>query len=221
MCGKFTQMMSWAQLHNLADLVGGADDREVLQTPMSFAVVVRAEDGARTVRPMRWGFAELHAKAPMDKPGHLHARAETIDTLPTFAGAFAHNRGVVFVKTFNIGEELPGGKVKQHVVHADGAPLALAVLWERWTNRDEGELFTYVMVTTAANPMLATRTDRMPAVLTPEQIPVWLGETGATLAEIKALLVPYAGALAMHEQVKAKPPRPQRTRADDPQGALF
>jgi hypothetical protein len=65
---------------------------------------------------MRWGFADARAKTPLERPRHMHARAETIDRLPTFADAFAHARGLVPVKTFKVGEELPNGRVKQWVI---------------------------------------------------------------------------------------------------------
>ena len=50
----------------------------------------------------------------------------------------------------------------------DGRPLALAVISERWADRNEGELLTFVMVTVPAGPMIARVTDRMPAVIAPE-----------------------------------------------------
>jgi putative SOS response-associated peptidase YedK len=64
---------------------------------------------------MRWGFAGKKDPNP-SRPKHMHARAESIDTLPTFASGFAHARGILLVHTFNEGEELPSGKTKQWVV---------------------------------------------------------------------------------------------------------
>jgi putative SOS response-associated peptidase YedK len=210
MCGKFTQMMSWRELRDLSELTttSGAEDAEDFVTPMRLAHVVRLdESGRREVVPMRWGFADLHAKTPLERPKHMHARAETLDSLPTFRDAFANARGLVLVKTFNIGEEAGPRKLIQHTITPrDGKPLALAVLWERWTSRNEGSLLTFVMVTTEANALLRTKTDRMPAVIEPKDWPVWLGETEADPAGLKALLKPYDGDWDMAEQRRQSAP---------------
>ena len=64
------------------------------------------------------------------------------------------------------------------------------------------------MVTTLPNPVTATVTDRMPAILPPEHWGTWLGESYAPLEEIRALLVPYPGYLEMKQQPKP-PPKPR------------
>ena len=216
MCGKFTQMLSWATLHDLADIInapghapGGAhSDTEEFTTPMRFAHVVRLGDGGgREAVRMRWGFADMRAKNPLEKPKHMHARAETIDTLPTFANAFAHNRGLIFVKDFNIGEEVTPRKTVQHVVRPrDGKPLALGVIWERWINPSSGELLTFVMITVPANALIGAKTDRMPAVIVPENFAKWLGEEPAHPLELKAMLQTVEGDWDMQPQKPKAPP---------------
>lgn len=94
----------------------------------------------------------------------------------------------LFVKTFNEGEELPSGKTKQWTITpSDGQPIAIAVLFEEWTNGDQ-RLWTFVQVTTPANALISKITDRMPAVLSADDIPIWLGETNVSPGEIKAVL---------------------------------
>jgi putative SOS response-associated peptidase YedK len=166
---------------------------------------------------MRWGFVDMRAKSPMERPKHMHARAETIDTLPTFATPFAFRRGILLTSTFNVGQELPSGRVVQHTISPrDGKPIPIAVIWEKWENRNEGTLLTFVMVTTAPNALIATVTDRMPAIIRPEHWPLWLGETCAPLAQVKTILQPFDGDWDMTEQ--KKPQQPQRSA---PQPALF
>src|SRR5215469_5516899 len=162
MCGKFTQMMSWRAVRDLSDLVGRAEDppfdEVVIATPMRLCQVIHLDDtGARANNAMRWGFVDVRAKSPLDRPKHMHARAETIDQLPTFARAFASSRGILLTKTFNVGQELPNGKIIQHTLTPqDGNPIAIAVIWEKWENRSEGSLLTFVMVTTPPNTLIAT-----------------------------------------------------------------
>jgi putative SOS response-associated peptidase YedK len=117
MCGKFTQLASWREVHAFSQpLVAAAPDDIVVSTPMRFANIIRLnEAGDREVVSMRWGFAGKGDANP-SRPRHMHARCETIDTRPTFANAFAYGRGILVVHTFNEGEELPSGKTKQWVI---------------------------------------------------------------------------------------------------------
>lgn len=120
--------------------------------------------GERELASMRWGFAGKDDANPA-KPKHMHARGETVDRLRTFAHAFAHNRGILMVHTFNEGEELPSGKTKQWVITPqDGQPIAIAVICEEWHNSPE-VLQTFIQVTTPANALISRITDRMPAIL--------------------------------------------------------
>jgi putative SOS response-associated peptidase YedK len=217
MCGEFTQMMSWRQVRDLADLMGRPEhiprDDAVIGTPMRLCRIIHLDDsGARANSAMRWGFADRHAKSPLERPKHMHARAETIDQLPTFAGDFACRRGILLTKTFNVGQELPNGKTIQHTITPrDDKPMAIAVVWEKWENRNEGTLLTFVMVTTPSNTLIAGVADRMPAILQPQDWPLWLGETAAPLSRVKAILQTYAGAWDMAGQ--ETPYKPARNYA--------
>lgn len=208
-------MLSWSGLHDLAGLINApkatSGDAEEFTTPMRFAHVVRLNDASvRESARMRWGFADMGAKNPLEKPKHMHARAETIDTLPTFAETFAQNRGLVFVKDFNIGEEVTPKKTVQHVVSPrDGKPLALGVIWERWEHPGIGELLTFVMITVPANALIGAKTDRMPAIIAQENFAKWLGEESAHPQELKAMLQTVEGDWDMQPQKpKTAPPRP-------------
>jgi putative SOS response-associated peptidase YedK len=106
MCGKFTQMASWQEVHAFSQpFVSKPGDEEVVFTPMRFPKIMRLNaEGQRELVPMRWGFAGKDEPNP-NRPKHMHARCETIDKLPTFKGPFEKRRGILMVHTFNEGEE--------------------------------------------------------------------------------------------------------------------
>ena len=208
MCGKFTHLKGWKDLVAYADLVvvTGGDVETV--TPMRLAhVITRDDEGRRKAVPMRWGMVAHTARDPMSGSKHIHARAETIDTLPTFREAFAHRRGLIALTTFNEAKEITPTKREQQVITPkDGKPLAVAVVWERWIHRIEGELLTFAMVTVPANRLISTVTDRMPAFLAPEDWGKWLGEEPASAEELKAVLKTVEADWDMRPQTKTPPP---------------
>jgi putative SOS response-associated peptidase YedK len=160
---------------------------------------------------MRWGFP--HRGDPRS-PDPIHARAEPIDVKPTFRGAIHDGqRGIVLVKSFNEAAE----KGPQHVIAPGATPaLGLAMLW-----RSFADLPACVMVTVPANALIATLpTDRMPAVLAPEDWAVWLGEDAASPERVKACLKTVEGErwTMTPEQHAARPRR--RPTVSDPGGLL-
>jgi putative SOS response-associated peptidase YedK len=185
MCGKFTQLIAWAEGLDLSQppgpMAAGAELR--FATPMRMAGVIRTgEDGKREQVPMRWGFGDGRGGSA---PKHMHARAETVDSKPRFCDAFAERRGVLLVESFNEGEELANGKTKQWVFSPkDRKPIPIAVIWEE----AEDGVATFIQVTVPANVLVSGITDRMPAIVPFADWPVWLGEEDAKLADIKALL---------------------------------
>jgi putative SOS response-associated peptidase YedK len=90
------------------------------------------------------------------------------------------------------------------------------VVFEDWRNGPE-TLLTFVMVTTPPNALIARITDRMPAILPRETWAMWLGETDASLAEVKALLQAHEDGdnwtMEPHQPSKAaRPPKPKAQR---------
>lgn len=219
MCGKFTQLYSWQDVHAFSQPIGvvvPADTEVIVSTPMRFTNIMRLNAaGERELVPMRWGFAGRDDHNP-ERPKHMHARGETVDRLRTFADVFANRRGILMVHTFNEGEELPNGKTKQWVITPnDGQPIAIAVICEEWRNGAE-TLQTLVQVTLPANTLISRITDRMPAILPRGTWPTRLGEAGASLDEVKALLQTFedGGNWTMTEQPSNRqPPRPAKDKA--------
>jgi putative SOS response-associated peptidase YedK len=238
MCGKFTAQMTWGEYVALAGVgsdggAGGPDPMDASKqlgtfTPMSnVPVVYLGPVRQRRITPMRWGWHDPGAANPLRSFKHLHARSETIDTTHAWAESFQERRGVVFTKQFNVGETLPNGKTKQWLcTRPDGEPVAIAVIFNLW-ELVQGPLRAFAMVTTASCPPLAAKDDRMPALLrNDDEVAMWLGEAGASDAELKSLLRPYDGSLVMREQDGPKPkgdeppPKPKKPKSN-PQPGLF
>ena len=218
MCGKFTQYADWDRLVAYADeiLCNAAETEPSIETvtPMRVANVIRLRArGVREAARMRWGFVPANAPDPSVGTKFIHARIETIDEKPTYRDTFAKRRGIIVVSSFNEGEEITPTKTRQYIVKPnDGNPIAIAVIWERWS-RGPGELLSFAMITTPANPPIRRITDRMPAVIAPGHWAKWLGEKPASIDELKALLVPFEGDWTM-EPARKPAPSPKPAQAD-------
>lgn len=215
MCGKIRAKRSWAATVDVAGArMAEADDETIALRVMANLPLIVFDGGERMVLPMRWGFPD-----PKDwrRPRPIHARAETIDTTPAFASAFRDGqRGIMLAESFN---EAPDSGA-QHIVTPAG-PIGLAFVWRRFDIGGEA-LFACVMATVPANPLLmGLPTDRMPAVIAPEDWAMWLGEVAAPLALVKACLRTVDDVRwTMTREERAASTRRARPAVSDP-GGLF
>lgn len=162
--------------------------------PTQPVAVVTARDGARHFRLVRWGFWPSWLKDPKTFPLVINARAETILEKPTFRGAVRHRRCVFLADGFyewrREGTGRGATRTPFAIRRADGAPMALAGLWESWLGADGSEIDTAAIVTTGANGTMAAIHDRMPAILAPEQVAPWLDTGGVDQGTAAALCRP-------------------------------
>jgi putative SOS response-associated peptidase YedK len=94
-----------------------------------------------------------------------------------FADAFRRRRAIVPMKEYfqrrTIDE--PVGE-RSAISRSDGAPMAVAGIWESFRTTSGEILRTYCIITTPASGAVATIHDRMPLVLEERDWPLWLGE---------------------------------------------
>lgn len=96
-----------------------------------------------------------------------------------FRDAFARRRCLVPAGAFYEWRKVPGGaKQPFAVARADGAPLAIAGIWEGWrAPSPKGEIErTFCIITTDANARMAPIHNRMPVMIEPADWPAWLGD---------------------------------------------
>ena len=144
MCGKFTAMVSWAQIVEYSSLFtegdagdgkGGDETGEIVTYRVNGLLPVIVWDAeARKHRVVRM---RRHFPHPKDwrRPQPIHARSETVGAKDPFRKAFsAGQRGMVVFRTFNEGEEVvkPSGRpaTRQWTIDPqDGRPRGFAFVW--------------------------------------------------------------------------------------------
>lgn len=144
-------------------------------------VVMTAEDSRRLVS-MRWGFIPLWYKKPNDGPLLINARSETIAEKPAFRAACRERRCLIPMTGFYEWTKDEEGKRWPWYIHSDG-PLALAGVWQDWSN-GEDSLRTCAIVTTTANDPMSQIHKRMPVIVSQDKWGLWLGEEGHGAARL-------------------------------------
>ncbi len=140
--------------------------------------VIRSEAGARHLGAMRWGFLSHWQKSETDGPLLINARAETIAEKPAFRAAVRARRCLIPASGFyEWSKDDEGNRLPWYFTRADGAPIALAGIWQDWEQGDVA-LRTCAIVTCAANRAVSAVHHRMPVIVEPDDWAKWLGEAG-------------------------------------------
>ncbi len=186
-------MMTWRAVWELYQLRIPLPEEELRVrynvAPTQQVAVVRTQPGTgeREAVRLRWGLIPSWSKDVKIGQKMINARGETAATKPAFRAAFKHRRCIIPASGFFEWEQI--GKRKQpHYIHREeDLPLSLAGLWEHWAPEDHEPLDTFTILTTGANEFMGALHDRMPVVLEPEEVAVWL-DPETPPARLQALL---------------------------------
>jgi putative SOS response-associated peptidase YedK len=154
----------------------------------------------RILRSARWGLVPSWARDPSIGTRMINARSETLAGKPSFRAAFRRHRCIVpadgFYEWRRTGAGRGARKQPYFIAARDGAPLALAGLYEHWRDPAAGDgdavLVTCTIITTDANAVLAPLHDRMPAVLPHDAWDIWLDPAVDDTDVVAAVLAPAA-----------------------------
>ena len=142
MCGRFTQMMSWSEVHDLYR--HQKPTAPVSMTPryngapsQDFAACRLDTAGRRTVVKLRWGLVPSWARDVRIGSRLINARAETVHSKPSFGAAFRSRRCLVPANGWFEWRKEGRNKQPYFLALADGSPLSFAGLWECWSGPDE------------------------------------------------------------------------------------
>ena len=173
MCGRMnivTDLQAWLDAFKIM----AEFDREFLAkhryniAPTTQIPVVFERDGQLVATIMRWGFVPAWCKD--EKPRLCNnARSETIATSGYFKRAFAKQRCIVLASGFYEWHTSPAGKQPYNIRNADGSPLLMAGIWDRWHEQP-----TAAIVTTGPNALMAPIHDRMPVMIPADCMRDWL-----------------------------------------------
>lgn len=223
MCGRFTNKFFWHELHRLLELTTLAVHLPIRYNiaPTQTAPIVRSDDrpgaGPRSLAFVRWGLVPSWAKDIKVGSSLINARAEGIESKPSFRSAFKRRRCLVPVSGFYEWKRLADGKGKQpfYITSSDEQPMVFAGLWESWSPpSDIGDpVETFTIITTTPNKLMATLHDRMPVILDRADFAAWLDPAYQDTAALLGLLKPCLPELMKCHPVSTRVNSP---RVDEP-----
>lgn len=178
MCGRYTVYHDALVLQVAFGLAKVADlaPRYNVAPSQPVPVVGLKPDGTtRGLAMLPWGLLPAWANdAKAVRP--INARGESVHRLATFRESFRQKRCILPASGYY--EWKRDGKKKQpfYIRRKDGGPLALAGLWDFWTD-GTAKVTSCCLITTDANELLQPVHNRMPVLLSPDQFAGWLSTT--------------------------------------------
>lgn len=191
MCGRFAYYSAAeaaVDLFGLTDIPPIAPQYNIAPTDFA-AVIQRDEAGANLVSLKRWGLLPFWSKDRSMAARMINARAETVQSKPAYREAFKRRRCVVPADGYYEWITLAEGKQPYYLSRADGAPLAMAGLWEQWQDpaRDNELVETFTVLTMAAENRIAALHHRMPVMLDDVACEHWLAGDNANPPALREL----------------------------------
>ncbi len=217
MCGRYALYTPREHLRHLLGIERDLTAREPWRgryniAPGQLVAAVRAapRDGARELVMLQWGLVPCWAKDAKTGYRLINARAETVASKPAFRSAYRQRRCLLPADGFYEWQlTATRGKQPYFITLTEGAPFAIAGLWERWQGNDGQCLDSCTLLVTGANALVQPIHDRMPVILEPAEYAAWLDPANRDPAALERLLRPYPPARMTAIPVSPRVNRPQ------------
>ena len=138
---------------------------------------------------IRWGLIPFWSKSKQAKFNLINARAEGIESKPSFRGPFKYRRCIIPASGFYEWRQMEKGKQPYFISPANGGYFAFAGIWDHWEGDGEEVVESCSIITTDANSIMATIHDRMPVILEEKDCLLWL-DAGAKKEQLLKILRP-------------------------------
>ena len=201
MCGRYSEAKLEAQLRKrfrIAKELGDVAPRYNIAPGQDGLVVLGG--GERRLARFRWGLVPSWAGDPSVGNRMINARAESLAEKPAFEEAFRRRRCLVPADGFYEWRKTPEGRFPVRFVVKGEELFAFAGLWEEFRPKGGPPLFTYTIVTTKPNALVAPVHDRMPALLRDDDEELWLDASVDDPKRLARVLAPFpAGRMEAYE----------------------
>ncbi len=190
MCGRFAQVVKHDRLKKLLDELEIANRDQQIEinynvSPTQAVAAVMAKPEGRILSFFRWGLIPSWS-AELPKFQMINIRSETILEKPTFRTGLLRRRCIVPANGFY--EWRKPDKTPFLIYPQDKGLFYLAGIYDTWTGADGSYVPSLGIITTAPNSKMAALHDRMPVLLSPEELQTWLNFNYTDPQGLKSLL---------------------------------
>ena len=139
----------------------------------------------------RWGLVPFWTKDIKKIGATINAKIETLEEKPMFKNLVKGQRCIVPMDGFYEWKKLDAKETQPYYISLkDQNVFSVAGLWDSWKSPEGELLFSYTIITMAANEFMSNLHDRMPALLTPNMEKLWL-EDNVSTTQLLDILHPY------------------------------
>ena len=190
MCGRYSQSRSKQDIKKRFNVERVSEDLPLLFNiaPQQNAPVV-LNAFPNEVALARFGLVPAWSKEEKTSYTMINARAETILEKPTYKRLVKAKRCLVLSDGFYEWQKKADKKTPYRIFLKNEEPFAFAGIWDSW-GEGEKKFYSFSIITTSANKLVAGIHDRMPVILDPEDESVWL-QDGTPMDRVLALLSGY------------------------------
>ncbi|MGI6575056.1 MAG: SOS response-associated peptidase [bacterium] len=193
MCGRFA-LSSVADLKARFNIDPGDDIKPRYNIAPSQQILAIVNQGGYKLVELKWGLVPFWTKDKAKAKGIINARAETLDTKPSFKHCLQRQRCLIPADGFYEWKKEGNRKRPYRIIINGGELFVFAGLWDRWRSPAGEVINTCAIITTTANKFMAPIHNRMPVILPKEREKIWLA-SNTDVGTLKSLLQPYPAQL--------------------------
>ena len=175
MCGRYTLTKP---LKNIVIHFDPSDTKTTHKprfniAPSQKAPVIISVKGSLELHSMIWGLIPSWSKDKKPGSGFINARSETVHEKPSFRSSFKTKRCLVPADGYIEWEKTSKGKIPHYIYFPSEEIFSFAGIWSEYKS-DSGNVTTFSIITTEANPQLRAIHHRMPVILPSHLRQSWL-----------------------------------------------
>jgi len=175
MCGRFTITLTvgFGERFGVDESSLDLAPRYNIAPSQQVPVIFTTPTGKRVAQPMTWGLVPSWTRDLTGARPLINARADSLSERPSFRGPLARHRCLIPATGFYEWQKSGPQKVPYYICRKDQGFLAFAGLYDVLRGRNP-PLWTFAIITTEPNSLVARFHDRMPAILMREDEERWL-----------------------------------------------
>ncbi|MFC7678948.1 SOS response-associated peptidase [Paenibacillus sp. GCM10028914] len=161
-------------------------------SPMQGVPVILHDQGEMILDEYRWGLVPYWGKDA------VNANLETVNQNPTYRKAIDTRRCIIPSNGFYYWRTVGKKSYAVRVVMPNQELFGVAGLYETWSDAKGEKIRTCTMLMTDANVFIREFEERMPAIMSPEDMLKWLNPEVKGFNHLQPLLKTYEGTMRIY-----------------------